>query len=283
MARSGIPFAGRLDQILQAAVDVLPDPFFVKDTEHHWIAANKAFADLLGQPLEAIIGRTDADFLPADQVAEFYRMDDEVCQSGEPNFNEEPITSHDGIRRIIWTRKFPLRDADGKILGLMGIITDISELKQRQDSLSSLETELNQKLQVIDDQERMLNELAAPVIQIWDRVLLLPLVGAVSSHRAMQVMTDLLQAVEQSAARVALLDITGVPIVDTSVANHLMQTVQAAQLLGCQCVLVGIGPEIAQTLVQLNVDFGQIVTMASLQDGLEYALRRLNYSIIAPQ
>lgn len=279
MAQSGNSFDGRLEYILQKAIDTLPDPFFVKDTEHRWIAGNQAFADLLGQPLEAVIGRTDADFLPADQVVEFYRMDDEVCESGEPNINEEPLTTPDGVQHIIWTRKFPMRDESGTIIGLMGTITNITDLKQRQDSLSSLEAELNQKLQIIEDQERMLNELAAPVIQIWDRVLLLPLVGAVSSHRAMQVMTDLLQAVEQSAARVALLDITGVPIVDTSVANHLMQTVQAAQLLGCQCVLVGIGPEIAQTLVQLNVDFGQIVTMASLQDGLEYALRRLNYSI----
>ncbi len=279
MAQSSTPFTGQRDQILQAAIDALPDPFFVKDTEHHWIVGNRALADLLGQPLEAIIGRTDADFLPADQVVEFYRTDDEVCRSGEPNINEEPITLPDGSRRMLWTRKFPVRDESGTIVGLMGTITDITELKHLQDSLSSLEADLNQKLQVIEDQDRMLNELAAPVIQIWDRVLLLPLVGAVSSHRAMQVMTDLLQAVEQSAARIALLDITGVPIVDTSVANHLMQTVQAAQLLGCQCVLVGIGPEIAQTLVQLNVDFGQIVTMASLQDGLEYALRRLNYSI----
>src|SRR5262249_22474363 len=109
--------------------------------------------------------------------------------------------------------------------------------------------------------------------------LLLPLIGVIDSRRAAQVMENLLESIAQARAQIVIIDITGVPMVDTSVASHLVRAVQAAELLGCQSILVGISPEIAQTLVGLGVDFSHITTRATLQNGLEDALKRLDYSV----
>jgi rsbT co-antagonist protein RsbR len=132
---------------------------------------------------------------------------------------------------------------------------------------------------VIEAQSSLLDQLSVPVIQVWDSILLLPLIGVIDSRRATQVMESLLQSIGRAGARFVILDITGVPMVDSSVASYLVRAVQAAQLLGCQSILAGISPEIAQTLVGLGVDFSHILTKATLQNGLAHALKQLNYAV----
>ena len=265
--------------LLQNVIDTFNDPIFVKDLQHRWIACNQAFCTLLGQSHDAVIGRSDPDFWQPEQAEIFWRMDDEVIASGELNENEEQLTSADGILRTIWTRKYPLRSAQGNVIGLCGIITDISEIKRRQDEVAALETEMKAQIELIQAQATMLDELSVPIIQIWPDILLLPLVGVIESRRASQVMENLLESVGRMGAQFVIIDITGVAVVDTSVASYLIRAVQATQLLGCQSILVGISPEIAQTLVGLGVDFSRITTRATLQSGLEYALKRLNYDV----
>jgi len=265
--------------LLQNVIDTFNDPIFVKDLQHRWIACNQAFCTLLGQSHDAVIGRSDPDFWHPEQAEIFWRMDDEVIASGELNENEEQLTSADGILRTIWTRKYPLRSAQGNVIGLCGIITDISEIKRRQDEVAALETEMKAQIELIQAQATMLDELSVPIIQIWQDILLLPLVGVIESRRAAQVMENLLESVGRMGAQFVIIDITGVAVVDTSVASYLIRAVQATQLLGCQSILVGISPEIAQTLVGLGVDFSRITTRATLQSGLEYALKRLNYDV----
>jgi rsbT co-antagonist protein RsbR len=172
-----------------------------------------------------------------------------------------------------------LRNKQGAIIGLAGIITDITEIKQRQEEIQQLEAALEDKAATIESQRILLEQVAVPVIQVWDGVLLLPLIGVIDSHRAARILESTLEAIAHQQARVLVLDITGVPLVDTSVASHLIQTVRAARLLGCECLLVGISPHVAQTLVQLGIDFGSIQTQATLQQGLAYALERLNYTV----
>ena len=265
--------------LLQNVIDTFNDPIFVKDLQHRWIACNQAFCTLLGQSHDAVIGRSDPDFWHPEQAEIFWRMDDEVIASGELNENEEQLTSADGILRTIWTRKYPLRSAQGNVIGLCGIITDISEIKRRQDEVAALETQMKAQIELIQAQATMLDELSVPLIQIWQDILLLPLVGVIESRRAAQVMENLLESVGRMGAQFVIIDITGVAVVDTSVASYLIRAVQATQLLGCQSILVGISPEIAQTLVGLGVDFSRITTRATLQSGLEYALKRLNYDV----
>ncbi len=143
--------------------------------------------------------------------------------------------------------------------------------------------------QVIDDlqeslanQERLretVQELSTPIIPVYSGVLVLPLVGRIDSARSQNITEALLEAIAREQAELVLLDITGVAVVDTSVANHLIQTAHAASLLGSQVVLVGISAEVAQTLVQLGVDLGKLKTLSNLQSGLEYALDRQGLAI----
>jgi rsbT co-antagonist protein RsbR len=206
-------------------------------------------------------------------------MDDLVASTGQPIENEELLTHQDGSVRVIWTRKFPLKDAQGALSGVCAIIADITDLRRRQEHVAALEAEITSQLEIIQAKGVMLDELSVPVIQVWQDILLLPLVGAIESRRAAQVMENLLESVGRTGAQIVIIDITGVPIVDTSVASYLVRAVQATQLLGCHSILVGISPEIAQTLVGLGVDFSRIITRATLQNGLEYGLKRLCYDV----
>jgi rsbT co-antagonist protein RsbR len=131
-------------------------------------------------------------------------------------------------------------------------------------------------------QEARIRELSSPIIPLYNGILVLPLVGAIDSHRAGQIMESLLSGISEQQADVVIMDITGVPVVDTSVANYLLLAARAARLLGAQIVLVGISAEIAQTITQLGADLSSIVTRANLQSGIEYALGVLGLAI-APQ
>lgn len=122
-------------------------------------------------------------------------------------------------------------------------------------------------------------ELSTPVIQIWQDILVLPLVGAIDSARATRIMEDLLQGIVRYQAEVVILDITGVPVVDTSVANYLLQTVKAAGMLGAKSILVGISSRIAQTLINIGIDLSEMETRGNLQAGIEYALSLVGQAI----
>ncbi len=128
--------------------------------------------------------------------------------------------------------------------------------------------------QIIGAQAEELLELSTPVVKLWDGVIGVPLVGTLDSARTQVVMEKLLQALVDTGSAHAIIDITGVPAVDTEVAQHLLKTVVAARLMGAECIVSGIRPQIAQTIVALGIEFGDIVTKASLADALRHALRR---------
>jgi rsbT co-antagonist protein RsbR len=267
-------------EVLQSAIDAMADePVFVKDLQHRWIAFNQAFCEFFNQPREAIIGRSDPDFWPPEQARVFWEKDDELFASNQPVFNEEEGTDQNGITHTFYTRKYPIRDPAGRVVGLCGIITDITDMKRRLNEVEQLEIDLAQKAETIEQQRILLQQVSVPVIQVWEHILLLPLVGMIDSYRAGRILENMLEAIARANAQVLILDVTGVPLVDTRVASYLLQGVQAARLLGCESVMVGISPHIAQTIVQLGVDFSHISTKASLQQGLAYALKRLNFTI----
>lgn len=127
---------------------------------------------------------------------------------------------------------------------------------------------------IIRRQQADLLELSTPVIKLWDGVLALPMIGTLDSARTQVVMETLLQRIVETGSQVAILDITGVPTVDTLVAQHLMKTVTAIRLMGAECIISGIRPQIAQTIVHLGVDLGNITTKANLADALKLAMQR---------
>jgi rsbT co-antagonist protein RsbR len=125
---------------------------------------------------------------------------------------------------------------------------------------------------MIQTQALQIRELSTPLMPLHTGLLALPLVGTLDSHRASQIMETLLEGIARQQADVVIMDITGVPVVDTAVGNHLLQAARAAELLGARVILVGISAEVAQTMVQLGINLSRIVTLATLQAGIEYAL-----------
>lgn len=146
--------------------------------------------------------------------------------------------------------------------------------------LFMLETYAAARDTVIAEQAESLLELSTPVVKLWDGVVALPLVGTLDSARTQIVMEALLQALVDTGSEHAIIDITGVAAVDTQVAQHLLKTVQAARLLGAECIISGIRPQIAQTVVALGIEFGDIQTKANLADAMLLALRRSGLDIV---
>ncbi|MFH9067331.1 STAS domain-containing protein [Streptomyces coeruleorubidus] len=142
-----------------------------------------------------------------------------------------------------------------------------------------LETTVSAGEEVIARQREQLNEVATPVIKLWEGTVAVPLIGTLDSARSQVVMESLLDAIVAERARFAILDITGVPTVDSLVAQHLMKTVAAARLMGAECIVSGIRPAIAQTIVHLGIDLGTVLTRSSLADALAYALSRQGVEI----
>ena len=142
-------------------------------------------------------------------------------------------------------------------------------------ALGSFDGFLAGREEVISQQGEQLLELSTPVVRVWDRVVAAPLVGTLDSARAQVVMESLLQAIADDGALVAIVDITGVPTVDTLVAQHLLKTVAATRLMGADCIVSGIAPQTAQTMVQLGIDLSEVTTRASLADALALAIARV--------
>ncbi|HEX8619660.1 MAG TPA: STAS domain-containing protein [Thermoanaerobaculia bacterium] len=149
------------------------------------------------------------------------------------------------------------------------------------DVLGLYTTETYQKgrEEIIARQQQELLELSTPVVQLWQGVLALPLIGTLDSARTQVVMESLLQAVVETGSQIAIIDITGVPVVDTLVAQHLLKTVAAARLMGADCIISGIRPQIAQTIVHLGVEINDVITKATLADAFAIALTRIGLHV----
>jgi rsbT co-antagonist protein RsbR len=146
--------------------------------------------------------------------------------------------------------------------------------------LFTLEAYQKTREEVIARQQQDMLELSTPVVKLWDGILALPMIGTLDSERTQVVMETLLQRIVETGSSVAILDITGVPTVDTLVAQHLLKTVAAARLMGADCIISGIRPQIAQTIVHLGVDLGAVVTKASLADAFGLALRNMGKAVV---
>ena len=145
--------------------------------------------------------------------------------------------------------------------------------------LFTTEVAMKKRDELIARQQTEMLELSTPVVKLWDGILALPLIGTLDSERTQVVMENLLQEIVRTGAGLAIIDITGVPTVDTLVAQHLLKTVAASRLMGAECIISGIRPQIAATIVHLGVDLGDVSTKASLADAFAVALRRLNLRV----
>lgn len=156
-----------------------------------------------------------------------------------------------------------------EIIDALGLYTAESYIKTREETIRT-------------QQEEML-ELSTPVVKLWEGILALPLIGTLDSARTQVVMESLLEAIVQTNSKVAIIDITGVPTVDTVVAQHLLKTVTAARLMGADCIISGVRPQIAQTIVHLGINLLDVTTKATLSDAFSLAVQRSGLKVIRPQ
>jgi rsbT co-antagonist protein RsbR len=188
---------------------------------------------------------------------------------------------------FIFSMKQPVFEALRQELGnnTEALATETWRATELLDSLGLLTTESFQKTreEVISRQQQELLELSTPVVQLWDGILALPLIGTLDSARTQVVMQNLLDAIVKTRSDFAIIDITGVPVVDTLVAQHLLKTVAAARLMGAECMISGIRPQIAQTIIHLGVDLSDVITKATLADAFTLTLRRAGYSMVREQ
>ncbi len=185
--------------------------------------------------------------------------------------------------RFIFSFKTPLlAEIRAKIPDPLDQVEAISDVSALLDNLGLFVTEAHQKVResvILRQQEEML-ELSTPVVKLWDGVLALPIIGTLDSSRTQTIMESLLERIVETGSEIAIIDITGVPTVDTLTAQHLLKTVTAARLMGAECIISGIRPQIAQTIVHLGVELGDVITKASLADAFRIALQRSNYAIV---
>lgn len=184
---------------------------------------------------------------------------------------------------FIFSLKQPLfdrlrQDLEQEPLALTDEIWNTSMLL---DALGLFTTEIAQKNrdEIIMRQQQELLDLSTPVVRLWDGILAVPLIGTLDSARTQVVMENLLTEIMQTGSTITIIDITGVPAVDTLVAQHLLKTVAAARLMGADCIISGIRPQIAQTIVHLGVDLADVLTKATLADALALALKRMGLTI----
>jgi len=246
----------------QALLRAIPDLMFLFSFDGIYLEIKADSQSELVAATDQLRNRCVTDILPPELAATVLHAIRQTLETQAVQQFEYQIMLADGLQT------FEARTAAVNDHQVMMLARDItSRVRAEQERLALQE-------QIIAQQEAILRELGTPIVPISDGVVAMPLIGSINNTRAQQVIETLLQGVINGHATIAILDITGVPVVDTYVANTLIRAAQAVQLLGARMILTGIKPEVAQTLVGLGVDLSGFLTLATLQNGIAYALRR---------
>lgn len=243
--------------------DSMMDAFISIDMDGRIKEFNEPFLNMLGYAPYELAELTDNDITPD----RWHSIQSEIVKTqvlarGYSDIYEKEYRKKDGTVFPAELRTVLLKDDAGKPTGMWTIVRDITDRKRSQE--------------IIQQQARDILEISTPVVQLWEGVLALPLIGTLDSQRTQQITERLLNRIVETNSPIAIIDLTGVPTVDTQTGRHLIDTISAVRLLGTQTLLTGIRPEIAQTLVHLGIDLTGIVTRTTLASGLRYALESLN-------
>ncbi len=199
------------------------------------------------------MSRARQGFSPRETGVYVFSLKEALLAALQNELRKDPVSMMDAVMKV------------NRLMDSMGIITFETFIKGREE--------------VILRQTDEITEISTPVIRVWDGILALPIIGTLDSARTQVVMENLLQEIVESGSTIAILDISGVPAVDSLVAQHLIKTVAATRLMGAECIISGIRPEIAQTVVHLGIDLSNIVTKASLASALKYAFSMLRLEV----
>lgn len=252
--------------LVPAIFDAVPYIVTVNDVaEARLLAINPAGTRVTGRPVAEWIGKTSEELFPPEMAREVRRCIAE-CAATQTVSSVEERLQVDAEEFWMQTLYIPVVGPTGTVDRVVTSSFDITARKRQEQS------ERTQQELVIEQQSAALAELSTPLLTIKAGVVVMPLVGAIDSRRAVQILDTLLSGIADTRARYAILDITGVTVVDTQVASALIRAAQAARLLGTQVILTGIRPEVAQTLIGLGTDLSSVLTQGNLQSGIALAL-----------
>jgi|HigsolmetaAR202D_1030399.scaffolds.fasta_scaffold28536_1 rsbT co-antagonist protein RsbR len=276
--------SGQSDVVAQSPqIDYLfnqiPIPLSLYNRDGLQIAMNNAHVELWNIERDKWIGQFN--FIQDEQLVAigsrdmFKRvMQGETLRLPAHRYDMTKSGLESNLREERWLEAiyFPVFNNEGEVELMGAILLDVTEAQLQKRVIEEAQEE-------IVNQQAMIEMLSSPVVQVWQGILMIPMVGAIDSQRAQIIISNLLEKITQTRAQCVILDITGVPIIDTRVAQYLISTAQACRLLGCEAALVGIGVELAQTLVQLGVDLSTLVTLADLQAGVAWAFSRCKLQV----
>ncbi|MGK3961490.1 PAS domain-containing protein [Sorangium sp. So ce1667] len=251
--------------LLEAFIQNAPMLMYARDTEGRHTLVNAPVAAHLGKSREELMGKTQYELFPAPIADRFTAQDRAAMASSQPITVEDVLELADGTH-VYMTTKFALRDEEGRVSGCGGISTDITERVRGEER----SRQLQQKMLLV--QQETIRAISTPLLPIADGVLVAPLVGELTRERGAQFTETLLEGISSQQARITILDVTGVPQAGPDVTDALIRAARSARLLGAEVVLTGIRPSVAQALVELGADLGGIVTRATLERGVTYAL-----------
>jgi PAS domain S-box-containing protein len=252
-------------QYARSLIEASLDPLVTISAEGKITDVNEGSIKVTGMSREKLIGTDFSDyFTEPERAREGYQQ---VFAKGFVTDYPLTIRHKDGRLTDVLYNAAVYKDARGNVLGVFAAARDITGRKQAEEQ--------------IKQQSREIMELSTPVMQVWQGVVVAPLIGSLDSNRTQQFMERLLERIVETNSPVALVDIMGVPTIDTQTAQHLIETISAVRLLGAQVVLTGVRPAIAQTLVHLGIDLTGIVTRSSLAAGLQVALDALNLKVVS--
>jgi rsbT co-antagonist protein RsbR len=255
-----------MDNMMATKVlDQLPTPVMAVNNDMELIFVNTAGCDFVGKEWNDIKG-----------CKCFNVFKTEHCQTANCRM-KQAMEGREAVKirnmAIVGENAIPieytadvLRNEQGEIIGGLEYFIDISETVKKEQKLK--------------EQRRTIMEISTPVLKLWDRILVLPIVGIVDSYRAQQMMDMMLNKLKDTSSKIIILDIQGVAAVDTAVANHLIKIAKATRLMGCICIISGISPAVAQALVQLGIDLGSIKTNSTLQEALASSFEILSLKVV---
>lgn len=273
---------------IRQVIDSDPSLLFVKDGHGTFLLANKAIADVFGRSVEEMVGQHDRVINDNDIVDDYLAADKRVIETLEELTVEEPVLWASGEVRWYQTTKRPLVRPNGEVQ-VLACAVDITarreamkkleeaaaeveararEALRQAESKAALVEELDQKLAIIETQHQEILSLSAPLLDVGESILAVPIVGAMSDARAVEIMTRLLDAIVERQVERVVLDLTGLEVIETNTADQLLGIVRAIRLLGAEAIISGIRPAVAQTIVDLGLDLSTLKTHRNLRSAI---------------
>ncbi len=255
----------QVDQLIkEQMLDQVPSSIMAVDKDFRIIYMNNAGLKTLGKSADDLIGHYCRDAIGSSHCNTDSCCMKKAIETGETHSDRTEVPVNGGKITVEYYA-VPLKDSNDNTIGGLEFAVNITKRVEYERNLI--------------EQSRTIQQLSTPTIRLWDGILVLPIVGVIDSLRAQNMMESMLNKIVETYSKVIILDIQGVAAVDTAVAQHLIKIAKATRLMGCACILSGISPAVAQTIIQLGIDMGSVRTKATLSDAFSEALEILDLEV----